>query len=117
MVDALLAQAYEAYEKRLRDASAVDFDDLLVHMVAILKEHKDVRAELDRRYRYVLVEGPPLLGPLRPERLIAMGESQSAAFLVTYVNAVDPAARVYEYYDPSKQGVGKPAQLTVKGRP
>ena len=37
-------------------ASAVDFDDLLVHMVAILKEHKDVRAELDRRFSYVLVD-------------------------------------------------------------
>ena len=49
-------QVYEAYEERLRLASAVDFDDLLVHMVAILKEHKDVRAELDRRFRYVLVD-------------------------------------------------------------
>ena len=38
------------------------------------------------------------LGPLSPARLIAMGESQSAAFLVTYVNAIDPAARVYDGY-------------------
>jgi DNA helicase-2/ATP-dependent DNA helicase PcrA len=52
----LLAQVYEAYEERLRLASAVDFDDLLVHMVAILKEHRDVRAELDKRFRYVLVD-------------------------------------------------------------
>jgi DNA helicase II / ATP-dependent DNA helicase PcrA len=52
----LLAQVYEGYEERLRLASAVDFDDLLVHMVAILKEHKDVRADLDARFRYVLVD-------------------------------------------------------------
>ncbi len=52
----LLAQVYESYEERLRLASAVDFDDLLVHMVAILKAHKDVRAELDARFRYVLVD-------------------------------------------------------------
>jgi DNA helicase-2/ATP-dependent DNA helicase PcrA len=52
----LLARVYEAYEERLRRASAVDFDDLLVHLVAILKEHKDVRSELDRRFRYVLVD-------------------------------------------------------------
>ena len=51
-----MAQVYEAYEERLRLASAVDFDDLLVHLVAILKEHQDVRAELDRRFRYVLVD-------------------------------------------------------------
>jgi DNA helicase-2/ATP-dependent DNA helicase PcrA len=52
----LLARVYEAYEERLKAASAVDFDDLLVHIVAILKEHKDVRAELDNRFRYVLVD-------------------------------------------------------------
>ena len=30
---------YEPYQERLRESSAVDFDDLLVHMVTILKEH------------------------------------------------------------------------------
>jgi DNA helicase-2/ATP-dependent DNA helicase PcrA len=54
--DRLVAQVYEGYEEKLRLASAVDFDDLLVHMVTILKEHKDVRAELDRRFSYVLVD-------------------------------------------------------------
>ncbi len=52
----MIAQVYELYEVRLKAASAVDFDDLLVHVVAILKEHKDVRADLDRHYRYVLVD-------------------------------------------------------------
>jgi len=52
----MIAQVYEIYEERLKAASAVDFDDLLVHAVAILKEHKDVRADLDRHYRYVLVD-------------------------------------------------------------
>jgi Alpha/beta hydrolase domain len=37
-----------------------------------------------------------VLGPLQSERLIAIGESQSAAFLTTYVNAVDPIAKVYD---------------------
>ncbi len=37
-----------------------------------------------------------LLGPLAPRRLIAIGESQSAMFLVSYINAVDPLARVYD---------------------
>lgn len=37
-----------------------------------------------------------LLGPLMPKRLIASGESQSATFLSTYINAVDPLARVYD---------------------
>lgn len=37
-----------------------------------------------------------ILGPLVPRRILAMGESQSAAFLTTYVNAVDPLAKVYD---------------------
>ena len=37
-----------------------------------------------------------LLGPLKPRRILAVGESQSAAYLVAYVNAVDPLARVYD---------------------
>ena len=40
----------------MKMTSAVDFDDLLVHMVAILKQHPDVRAELDRRFKYILVD-------------------------------------------------------------
>jgi Alpha/beta hydrolase domain len=37
-----------------------------------------------------------ILGPLVPERIIAVGESQSAVFLTTYVNAVDPITKVYD---------------------
>jgi hypothetical protein len=37
-----------------------------------------------------------LLGGLEPRRLLAIGESQSAAFLVSYVNGVDADARVFD---------------------
>lgn len=36
------------------------------------------------------------LADLKPTRMIAIGESQSAGFLVTYVNAVDPVARIFD---------------------
>ena len=37
-----------------------------------------------------------VLGGLRPDLVLAVGESQSAIFLTTYVNAVDPVAKVYD---------------------
>jgi hypothetical protein len=37
-----------------------------------------------------------VLGELRPEHVVALGESQSALFLTTYVNAIDPLAGVYD---------------------
>jgi hypothetical protein len=42
--------------------------------------------------------GGEVLGPLVAKRLLATGDSQSAEFLTTYVNAVDPTAKVYDGY-------------------
>ncbi len=40
--------------------------------------------------------GSGVLGGLKPEYVVAVGESQSAMFLTTYVNAVDPLVKVYD---------------------
>jgi Alpha/beta hydrolase domain len=48
---------------------------------------------------HALRADPGVLPPptsARPVRLLASGHSQSAAFLVTYVNAIDPLAAVYD---------------------
>ena len=37
-----------------------------------------------------------VLGALQPEAVVAVGESQSSLFLTTYVNVVDPQAKVYD---------------------
>jgi hypothetical protein len=42
--------------------------------------------------------GPPPLGDLKVERIIAMGESQSAGRLTTYVNGVHPLVDEYDGY-------------------
>jgi DNA helicase-2/ATP-dependent DNA helicase PcrA len=55
-VAAVVSKVYKAYQERLRECSAVDFDDLLVHMVTILKQNAKVRAALDARFRYILVD-------------------------------------------------------------
>ncbi len=37
-----------------------------------------------------------VMGPLKPEHIIAAGESQSAIFMTSYVNAIDPLAKIYD---------------------
>ena len=50
-----------------------------------------------------------LLGPLKPKHIIAAGESQSAFFMATYVNAVDPIAKLYDgFLIHSRSGVAAP---------
>ena len=53
--------------------------------------------------------GAGVLGPLTAQRLIAVGESQSAIFLVTYVNAIDRLAAVFDaFLVHGRGGVGAP---------
>jgi Alpha/beta hydrolase domain len=47
-----------------------------------------------------------LLGGLRPKRVIAVGQSQSAARLVMYVNAIHPLAHVYDGFLVHSRGAG-----------
>jgi len=51
-----LAQVYEYYERELRKAHAVDFDDLLLFAVRLLHNHPDVALRYNERYRYILVD-------------------------------------------------------------
>src|SRR6185312_13565430 len=51
-----VARVYPAYEKRLRDANALDFDDLLYWPAMALKHNAELRAELDARFRFVLID-------------------------------------------------------------
>ncbi|HEX5465489.1 MAG TPA: ATP-dependent DNA helicase [Candidatus Limnocylindrales bacterium] len=51
-----LAGAYAAYERLLGQAGAIDFGDQVALAVRLLREQPDVRADVGRRYRYVLVD-------------------------------------------------------------
>lgn len=47
---------YAAYQRRLRDLNAVDFGDLLLHMITIFRTHEDVLSQYQRWFRYILVD-------------------------------------------------------------
>ena len=51
-----LAKLYTAYEKRLWEAGALDFDDIILHTVRLLQKDEQVRAYYQRKFRYVLID-------------------------------------------------------------
>ena len=53
---AAVKKVYPAYQAELLAANAVDFDDLLLHTVTLLKQSPELRAGLDEAYRYVMVD-------------------------------------------------------------
>ena len=50
------AELYARYQERLRTLNACDFGDLLLHMLAIFRQHDDVLAAYRERFRYILVD-------------------------------------------------------------
>lgn len=47
---------YALYQARLKTLNACDFGDLLLHMLVILKTHRDVLEQYQERFKYVLVD-------------------------------------------------------------
>jgi DNA helicase-2/ATP-dependent DNA helicase PcrA len=54
--DKKVAEAYAVYQRRLVESNAVDFDDLIMQVVRLFREHPAVLAEYQARFRYVLVD-------------------------------------------------------------
>ena len=51
-----VAKVYIRYQERLRQANAMDFDDLLLHGFLLLKNHADVLRAYQERFKYVMVD-------------------------------------------------------------
>ena len=53
---AAIARVYRLYEERLLSNNALDFDDLLIKTVRLLRKRNDVREHYNDRFRYILVD-------------------------------------------------------------
>ena len=49
-------EIYKQYQQRLRDLNAVDFGDLLLHVVEIFQTHLDILERYQRFFKYILVD-------------------------------------------------------------
>ncbi|MBE7022258.1 MAG: ATP-dependent DNA helicase PcrA [Ruminococcaceae bacterium] len=52
----LIGQAYALYQKQLREANALDFDDIIMHTVRLLSQEPDILARYQKQFRYVFVD-------------------------------------------------------------
>jgi DNA helicase II / ATP-dependent DNA helicase PcrA len=53
---AAVARVYKTYEERLHANNALDFDDLLIKTVRMLKQVPEVREKFNNKFRYILVD-------------------------------------------------------------
>lgn len=97
----MLAEAYSSYQRRLRQANALDFDDLIMTTVNILQAFPDVAEHYRRRFRHVLVDeyqdtnhaqyqlvkelvghtiSDPALGEVPPAELCVVGDADQSIY-------------------------------------
>ncbi|MBO6768957.1 MAG: UvrD-helicase domain-containing protein [Erythrobacter sp.] len=50
------AQFYKLYQERLKALNACDFGDLLLHLLNIFRQHRDVLEQYQQRFKYILVD-------------------------------------------------------------
>lgn len=51
-----VAHLYKEYQEHLKNANAMDFDDLIGNTIRLLKEHPDIQAELQKKIQYIMVD-------------------------------------------------------------
>ena len=49
-------EVYDQYQRRLKELNAVDFGDLLLHMVTIFQNHPDILEQYQRWFKFILVD-------------------------------------------------------------
>jgi DNA helicase-2/ATP-dependent DNA helicase PcrA len=92
------AGAYREYQRRLRDANALDFDDLIMTTVHLMQAFPEVRETYRRRFRHVLVDEyqdtnhaqyvlvrelcSPIVGTdgIEPAELMVVGDSDQSIY-------------------------------------
>ncbi|MCA1638454.1 MAG: UvrD-helicase domain-containing protein, partial [Acidobacteria bacterium] len=53
---AAIARIFRMYEERLNNANALDFDDLLIKTVRLLRKNQEVREKYNNKFKYILVD-------------------------------------------------------------
>lgn len=54
--EALIAKVYQAYQKRLQECNALDFDDLIFMTVKLFEEYPEILENYQERFRYIMVD-------------------------------------------------------------
>ncbi|WP_069131775.1 ATP-dependent helicase [Rhodohalobacter halophilus] len=55
-LDDITARVFTIYDERLRQANAMDFDDLLIKPIELFEEHPDVLEKYQDRFKYIMID-------------------------------------------------------------
>ncbi|HSK71787.1 MAG TPA: UvrD-helicase domain-containing protein [Pyrinomonadaceae bacterium] len=89
---AAIARVYKLYEERLNNANALDFDDLLIKTVRLLRVSHEVREKYNNKFKYILVDEYQDTNPLQFALIQYLTEKQKNICVVG-----DPDQSIYKF--------------------
>ena len=81
-IDRLVSESYSQYEKELRRANALDFDDLIAKVVELFAADEDVKELYAKRFRYVLVDEFQDTNPIQLAMIDGLASHHKNLFVV-----------------------------------
>ncbi len=88
-----ISKIFEGYRTRKLESNAMDFDDLLTNLIRLLREHEDVRCDLQDRFIHVLVDEYQDTNTLQAELIdLLSGGSETSLMVVG-----DDAQSIYSW--------------------
>src|SRR5258708_18694717 len=90
---ASIARVFQLYEERLRKNNALDFDDLLIKAVRLLRDVPEVRERYNNQFRYLLVDEYQDTNSLQFSLIRLLTEKQQNICVV-----VDPDQSIYRWH-------------------
>ncbi len=88
-----IGKIFEAYRARKMESNSMDFDDLLTNMVRLLREHTDVRCDLQDRFLHVLVDEYQDTNTLQAELISLLAGGSNTSLMVVG----DDAQSIYSW--------------------
>ncbi len=78
----IVSRVYPEYQRRLLNSNARDFDDLLTHMVLLLRDNPAVREKYQQRYEHIMVDEFQDTNQVQYELVRLLGAPQENVFVV-----------------------------------
>ncbi|MDH7464626.1 3'-5' exonuclease [Chitinophagaceae bacterium 26-R-25] len=95
-----IAQIYDAYAKRCFKNGAMDFDDLLLNMYKLLKNHPDALSKYQRKFKYILIDEYQDTNPAQYEIIKLLGAMHENICVVG-----DDAQSIYSFRGATIQNI------------
>jgi len=73
---------FDQYQKRLKAARLLDFDDMLVYTYELLKEREDIRSAWQQRFRYILIDEFQDINQIQYDIIKMLAEPKNNLFIV-----------------------------------